>query len=143
MLLGTASANNAGPAVALSFIIAGIASACAALCYAEFAGMIPVSGSAYTYGYAVLGEIFAWIIGWDILLEYTLMVAVVAIGLSGYLNESLSGFGIEIPSWAASAPGAREGAPSTCSPSCSVYSSPVCCTGGSKPAPGSTPQWSR
>jgi len=109
VLLGTASANNAGPAVALSFIIAGIASACAALCYAEFAGMIPVSGSAYTYGYAVLGEIFAWIIGWDILLEYTLVVAVVAIGLSGYLNESLSGFGIEIPSWAASAPGAGEG----------------------------------
>jgi basic amino acid/polyamine antiporter, APA family len=72
VLTGVAAATQAGPAVALSFVIAGIASASAASCYAEFASMIPVAGSAYTYGYAVLGEIFAWIIGWDLLIEYSL-----------------------------------------------------------------------
>ena len=80
VLAGQQAALNAGPAVALSFIIAGFGSACAALCYAEFAGLIPVTGSAYTYGYAVLGEGAAWIIGWDLLLEYALVVAVVEIG---------------------------------------------------------------
>ena len=78
VLAGQQAAMNAGPAVALSFLIAGIASAAAALCYAEFAGLIPVTGSAYTYGYAVLGELAAWLIGWDLLLEYALIVAVVA-----------------------------------------------------------------
>jgi amino acid transporter len=75
---GVAAAEHSGPAVILSFIIAGLASA-AALCHAEFAGLIPVAGSAYTYSYAVLGEGAAWLIGWDLLLEYTLVVAVVAI----------------------------------------------------------------
>src|SRR3954468_23761354 len=84
VLAGQQAATNAGPAVALSFIIAGLGSACAALCYAEFAGLIPVTGSAYTYGYAVLGEFVAWIIGWDLLLEYALVVAVVAIGWVGF-----------------------------------------------------------
>ncbi|MCA3747590.1 MAG: amino acid permease [Rubrobacter sp.] len=109
VLTGVVAANQAGPAVALSFVVAGIASAAAALCYAEFAGMIPVSGSAYTYGYAVLGEFFAWIIGWDLLIEYTLVVAVVAIGISGYINELLSGLGVGVPEWAASAPGGGDG----------------------------------
>src|SRR5581483_7401684 len=83
VLTGVAAATQAGPAVIISFIIAGLASAAAALCYAEFAGLIPVAGSAYTYSYAVLGEGAAWLIGWDLLLEYALVVAVVAIGWSG------------------------------------------------------------
>src|SRR5690348_8358931 len=87
VLAGQQAAANAGPAVALSFIIAGIASTAAALCYAEFAGLIPVTGSAYTYGYAVLGELPAWLIGWDLLLEYALIVAVVAAGTSNYLQS--------------------------------------------------------
>ncbi|HET6586590.1 MAG TPA: amino acid permease [Oleiagrimonas sp.] len=81
------AALHAGPAIILSFIIAGIGSACAALSYAEFAGMIPVTGSAYTYGYAVLGELPAWIIGWDLLVEYALIVAVVAAGTSNYAQS--------------------------------------------------------
>ena len=89
VLAGQQAAANAGPAVVLSFIIAGLGSACAALAYAEFAGMIPVTGSAYTYGYAVLGELFAWIIGWDLLIEYALIVgllvvvAIVLVGAAG------------------------------------------------------------
>jgi len=109
VLSGTVAANQSGPAVALAFVAAGIVSAAAALSYAEFASMIPVSGSAYTYSYAVLGEFFAWIIGWDLLVEYTMVVGVVAIGMSGYLNELLSGVGIEVPAWAATAPGGGDG----------------------------------
>ncbi|MEX1829666.1 amino acid permease [Luteibacter sp. CQ10] len=100
VLAGQQAAMNAGPAVALSFIIAGLGSACAALCYAEFAGLIPVTGSAYTYGYAVLGEGAAWIIGWDLLLEYALVVAVVAIGWSGYVQVLLATAGVHLPEWA-------------------------------------------
>jgi len=98
VLAGQQAADNAGPAVVLSFIVAGIGSACAALAYAEFAGMIPVTGSAYTYGYAVLGELFAWIIGWDLLLEYALIVAVVAIGWSGYVQALIAQLtGLHLP----------------------------------------------
>ncbi|MEP6940181.1 MAG: amino acid permease [Rudaea sp.] len=109
VLAGQQAAMNAGPAVALSFIIAGIGGAAAALCYAEFAGMIPVTGSAYTYGYAVLGELAAWVIGWDLLLEYALVVAVVAIGWSGYVQVLLSSVGIQLPLWAQGALGTGEG----------------------------------
>ncbi|HEX7816502.1 amino acid permease [Dyella sp.] len=109
VLAGQQAALNAGPAVALSFLIAGIASAAAALCYAEFAGMIPVTGSAYTYGYAVLGELAAWLIGWDLLLEYALIVAVVAIGWAGYVQAALSTLGIHLPAWAQGAIGTGEG----------------------------------
>lgn len=109
VLAGQQAAANAGPAVALAFIIAGIASAAAALCYAEFAGMIPVTGSAYTYGYAVLGEGVAWLIGWDLLLEYALIVAAVASGWSGYLVNLLSAVGIHLPVWAQGAMGTGEG----------------------------------
>jgi len=109
VLAGQQAALNAGPAVILSFLIAGIASAAAALCYAEFAGMIPVTGSAYTYGYAVLGELAAWLIGWDLLLEYALIVAVVAIGWSGYVQSALTDLGIHIPVWAQGAIGTGEG----------------------------------
>ncbi|HEX7112662.1 MAG TPA: amino acid permease, partial [Mizugakiibacter sp.] len=110
VLAGQQAAVNAGPAVALSFVIAGIASAAAALCYAEFAGLIPVTGSAYTYGYAVLGELVAWLIGWDLLLEYALIVAVVAIGWSGYLQAALTDItGWSLPVWAQGAIGTGEG----------------------------------
>ncbi len=109
VLAGQQAAANAGPAVALAFIIAGIASAAAALCYAEFAGMIPVTGSAYTYGYAVLGELPAWLIGWDLLLEYAMVVAVVASGWSGYAQDLLHRIGIDLPVWAQGARGSGEG----------------------------------
>lgn len=110
VLAGQQAAANAGPAVALAFIIAGVASAAAALCYAEFAGMIPVTGSAYTYGYAVLGEFAAWLIGWDLLLEYAMVVAVVASGWSGYVQSFLhTVFGLELPVWAQGAAGTGEG----------------------------------
>ena len=109
MLTGVVAATQAGPAVSLSFLIAGVASGAAALCYAEFASMLPVAGSAYTYAYAVLGELPAWIIGWDLLLEYALVVSVVSIGWSGYLRALLALFGIAPPDWAAGAPGTGEG----------------------------------
>lgn len=109
VLAGQQAAANAGPAVALAFIIAGIASAAAALCYAEFAGMIPVTGSAYTYGYAVLGEGVAWLIGWDLLLEYALIVAAVASGWAGYLQALLAHVGIHLPVWAQGAMGTGDG----------------------------------
>ena len=99
---GDAANPAVGPAVLISFLIAGIASAAAALSYAEFAGMIPRAGSAYTYGYVALGEITGWFIGWDLLLEYIAIVAVVAIGISGYLDAFLSGFGVHLPAWMAS-----------------------------------------
>jgi APA family basic amino acid/polyamine antiporter len=91
--------------VVISFLIAGIASAAAAFSYAEFAGLIPKAGSAYTYGYVVLGEFAAWFIGWDLLLEYTAIVAVVAIGISGYFNDLLGFVGLELPGWMLGAPG--------------------------------------
>ncbi|MCW3838082.1 amino acid permease [Sphingomonas canadensis] len=90
-------ADRAGPAVLLSFVVAGLICACAALCYAEMASMIPASGSAYTYSYAVLGEIFAWIVGWSLILEYSLVVATVAVGWSGYAVGFLKGLGIALP----------------------------------------------
>lgn len=109
VLAGQQAAMNAGPAVALAFLIAGIASAAAALCYAEFAGMIPVTGSAYTYSYAVLGEGVAWLIGWDLLLEYALIVAAVASGWAGYLQNLLAAAGLQLPVWAQGAMGTGEG----------------------------------
>ncbi|WP_079509064.1 amino acid permease [Mesobacillus jeotgali] len=97
VLTGVAAAKYAGPALILSFIIAGLACVFAALCYSEFASMIPQSGSAYTYSYVAFGEIFAWILGWDLVLEYGLASSAVASGWSGYFQSLLSGFGIHIP----------------------------------------------
>lgn len=97
VLAGRAAAVNSGPAVVLSFILAGTASAFAALCYSEFASLVPMSGSAYTYGYATLGELFAWIIGWDLALEYAVGAITVSIGWSGYVVSFLRDFGIQIP----------------------------------------------
>lgn len=104
-LAGAVANQTAGPAVVVSFLIAGIASAAAAFSYAEFAGLIPRAGSAYTYGYVVLGELVGWFIGWDLLLEYTAIVAVVAIGISGYFNDLLSFLDVELPLWMSGAPG--------------------------------------
>ena len=109
VLAGQQAAANAGPAVALSFLIAGIASAAAALCYAEFAGLIPVTGSAYTYAYATLGELIAWLIGWDLLLEYALIVAAVASGWSGYVVNLLDAFGLHLPRALRGAPHSGDG----------------------------------
>jgi APA family basic amino acid/polyamine antiporter len=100
VLTGIAAAEYAGPALVLSFVLSGIVCAFAALVYAEFASMIPVAGSAYTYSYVSLGELFAWIIGWDLMLEYALACCAVAIGWSGYFVKLLQGFGIYLPSWA-------------------------------------------
>jgi basic amino acid/polyamine antiporter, APA family len=104
-LAGQVAHETAGPAVLLSFLVAGVASAAAAFSYAEFAGLIPRAGSAYTYGYVVLGEIVGWLIGWDLLLEYTAIVAVVSIGISGYFSELLGFLGIDLPGWMLGAPG--------------------------------------
>jgi APA family basic amino acid/polyamine antiporter len=97
VLTGTVAAQNAGPAVVLSFILAGVASVFAALCYSEFASLVPMAGSAYAYGYATLGELVAWIIGWDLILEYAVGAITVAIGWSGYVVSLLHDFGIDIP----------------------------------------------
>ena len=97
VLTGQAAALYAGPAVALSFVLAGITCAFAGLCYSEFASIIPIAGSAYTYGYATLGEFVAWIIGWDLVLEYAFGASTVASGWSGYFNSLLQQFGIYIP----------------------------------------------
>ncbi|NEM07705.1 amino acid permease [Geodermatophilus normandii] len=94
---GDADNPGVGPAVLVAFLIAGLASAAAAVSYAEFAGMIPRAGSAYTYGYVALGEVIGWFIGWDLLLEYIAIVAVVAIGISGYLEALLDGLGLTLP----------------------------------------------
>src|SRR4051812_575155 len=108
-LAGAVYSAAAGPAVLVSFLVAGVASAAAALSYAEFAGLIPRAGSAYTYGYAVLGEIVGWFIGWDLLLEYTAIVAVVAIGISGYFTELLALLNVHLPNWMLGAPGTETG----------------------------------
>lgn len=96
-LTGIAAAENAGPAVTISFVLAAVGCAFAGLCYAEFSSMIPVAGSAYTYSYATMGEFIAWIIGWDLVLEYALGAATVAVSWSRYLLELLSNFGIHLP----------------------------------------------
>jgi APA family basic amino acid/polyamine antiporter len=104
VLTGHVAAQYAGPAVVLSFILAGTGCLFAALCYAEFAAMIPIAGSAYTYAYATLGELMAWIIGWDLLLEYLFAASTVAVGWSGYFGGFLKIFGLEIPARFSSAP---------------------------------------
>jgi basic amino acid/polyamine antiporter, APA family len=104
VLTGVGAALHAGPAVTLSFAVSGVACVFAALCYAEFASMIPVSGSAYTYAYATMGELFAWIIGWDLILEYAVCSITVAIGWSGYLVNLMAGLGINIPVWMSQPP---------------------------------------
>src|SRR6266480_2024218 len=121
--IGTAPAGDptrpgAGPALILSFVVTAIACGFAALCYAEFAAMVPISGSAYTYAYATLGELVAWIIGWDLIIEYAVGNVAVAISWGNYFKTLVSGFGVIIPDWistdyrtAAKIPGLLESAP--------------------------------
>ena len=110
VLTGVAAAKYAGPAIVLSFVVSGFACAMAALCYAEFAAMIPVAGSAYSYSYATMGELVGWIIGWDLVLEYAVGAAAVAVGWSGYLRVILEGLGIHLPVALTHAPGSAPGA---------------------------------
>jgi APA family basic amino acid/polyamine antiporter len=109
VLTGTAAAQYAGPAIVFSFVLAGIGCLFAGLCYAEFASMIPIAGSAYTYGYATLGELFAWIIGWDLILEYLFGAATVAVGWSGYFTSFMNELGIHLPAKFTNAPLQVEG----------------------------------
>src|SRR5271154_3160160 len=102
VMTGRAAAQDAGPAIMLSYVVAGFGCLFAALCYAEFASTTPVAGSAYTYAYATLGEVFAWFIGWDLVLEYAMACAVVAAGGAGYFNSFRGLFILEIPArWCA------------------------------------------
>jgi basic amino acid/polyamine antiporter, APA family len=104
VITGTAAAEIAGPAIVLSFILSAIGCLCAGFCYAELASMIPLCGSAYTYAYSTIGELFAWIIGWDLILEYLVGSATVAVGWSGYVISFLSGIGVPFPAALANAP---------------------------------------
>ncbi len=103
-ITGLAAANNAGPAITISFVVAGLGCAFAGLCYAEFASMIPVAGSAYTYSYATMGEFIAWVIGWDLVLEYAVGAATVAISWSRYFIKFLEGFNVHFPAELATGP---------------------------------------
>lgn len=105
VLTGTGAYYNAGPALALSFVVAGIACVFAALCYAEFASILPVEGSAYAYAYGTVGEIFAWIIGWGLILEYAMGSMTVAVSWSGYFGKLLKMFGLHLPYWMTTDPG--------------------------------------
>jgi APA family basic amino acid/polyamine antiporter len=105
-ITGLAAATNAGPGIVISFVLAGFACAMAGLCYSEMASMIPIAGSAYTYSYATMGELLAWIIGWDLILEYSVAAMTVAIAWSGYVVSFLRDFGIHVPPQLAASPGA-------------------------------------
>lgn len=105
VLTGQAAAQHAGPAIVLSMVLAGVVSALAGLCYAELASTVPIAGSAYTYSYATLGEFVAWVIGWDLVLEYALGAATVAVGWSGYFTSVLADVGIHFPAAVSAAPG--------------------------------------
>ncbi|HKX83542.1 MAG TPA: amino acid permease, partial [Pyrinomonadaceae bacterium] len=107
VLTGQAAGKHAGPAVVVSMIVAGVVSALAALCYSEFASSVPISGSAYAYGYATMGEFIAWIIGWDLILEYAFGAATVAVGWSGNLVALLATLGIQFPISLSAAPGTK------------------------------------
>ena len=109
VLTGTAAAQYAGPGIMLSFVLAGFGCLFAGLCYAEFASMIPVAGSAYTYGYATLGELIAWIIGWDLILEYLFAASTVAVGWSGYFTAFMAEIGFKLPPALTGAPFSVQG----------------------------------
>jgi basic amino acid/polyamine antiporter, APA family len=111
VLTGTAAAQYAGPAIVISFIVSGLGCLFAGLCYSEFASMIPVAGSAYTYAYATLGEFIAWIIGWDLMLEYLFGASTVAVGWSGYFSAFMDQIGLHMPKTFTSAPYAYADAP--------------------------------
>src|SRR5499426_4175608 len=105
VLTGTAASQNAGPALIFSMILSAVGCAFAGLCYAEFAAMIPVAGSAYTYAYATVGEVFAWIVGWDLILEYALSMSTIAVGWSGYFVSLMRDLGWIVPAELTASPG--------------------------------------
>ncbi|MGA8833605.1 MAG: amino acid permease, partial [Desulfomonilaceae bacterium] len=107
ILTGQAAAQYAGPGIVISFILAAIVSGLAGLCYAEFASMIPVAGSAYTYSYATLGEAFAWFIGWDLIIEYAIGASAVAVGWSSYVVSFLHQVGLNVPPEFSAPPGTQ------------------------------------
>src|SRR3954449_1299603 len=109
-LTGIAAADNAGPAVVISFIVAAIGCAFAGMCYSEFSTMIPIAGSAYTYAYATMGELLAWIIGWDLVIEYAIGAATVSVSWSSYVVKLLHRFSIELPSALIHSPFEQSGA---------------------------------
>ncbi|MDE2330392.1 MAG: amino acid permease, partial [Bradyrhizobium sp.] len=125
VLTGHAAAANAGPAVTLSFALGAVACACAGLCYAELSSTIPISGSAYTYAYATMGELIAWIIGWDLILEYAVAAAAVAVGWSGYVVNLARDLGLAIPARFASAPYVFDAAQHTWSSSGAILNIPA------------------
>ena len=125
VLTGHAAAAHAGPAVTLSFLLGAVACAFAGLCYAEMSSTVPISGSAYTYAYATLGELVAWIIGWDLILEYAVGAVTVAIGWSGYVVSLLGDFGIDVPTKLASAPLAYDAANHTWSATGAIVNIPA------------------
>jgi APA family basic amino acid/polyamine antiporter len=126
VLTGTAASQNAGPALVLSMLISAVGCAFSGLCYAEFAAMVPVAGSAYTYAYATIGELFAWIIGWDLILEYALSTSTVAVGWSGYLVSLARDLGMPIPAALTASPGAMIiGAGGAMSTSTGVFNLPA------------------
>ena len=125
ILSGHAAAANAGPAITLSFVLAGIACAFAGLCYAEMASSVPVAGSAYTYAYATIGELVAWIIGWDLILEYAVGAITVAVGWSGYVSSLLVDLGIHLPRQFTSTPFAYDAAARTWSTTGAILNVPA------------------
>jgi APA family basic amino acid/polyamine antiporter len=125
ILTGHAAAANAGPAITLSFVLAGIACAFAGLCYAEMASTVPVAGSAYTYAYATIGELVAWIIGWDLMLEYAVGAVTVAIGWSGYVTSLLADLGIHLPRQFTSTPFAYDAVARTWSATGAILNVPA------------------
>ena len=133
--------GDAGPAIILSFVLAGVTCVFSALCFAELASSIPVAGSAYTYTYATMGELIAWIIGWDLILEYAVSVAAVAVGWGQYFNDLLDSlFGV-LPAGVARRPARRGRHSSTCRPSSSCSPSPPCSATASARAPARTRSW--
>lgn len=125
VLTGQAAGANAGPAIVLSMVIAGVASVLAALCYSEFAATVPVAGSAYTYAYATLGEFIAWIIGWDLILEYALGAATVAVGWSGNFVTLLQQLGLSFPAAISAAPGTAVAVGAGMAPVTAVFNLPA------------------
>jgi basic amino acid/polyamine antiporter, APA family len=125
VLTGHAAAANAGPAISLSFVLAGIVCAFAGLCYAEMASTVPIAGSAYTYAYATMGEFIAWVTGWNLILEYTFGATTVAIGWSGYVASFLRDLGVVVPAEFASAPLAYDPASRSWSPTGALVNLPA------------------
>src|ERR1700687_3795739 len=130
VLTGHAAAANAGPAVSLSFLLGAIACAFAGLCYAEMASTVPISGSAYTYAYATLGELMAWIIGWDLILEYAVGAITVAIGWSGYVVSLARDLGLNLPPKFVSSPLAYDAAEHAWTATGAVLNLPAAAVGG-------------